>query len=179
VLSQLRDNGGVAKTVLNYNSLKTHKALTSLSTVAHTYILYGVSTANDAEFLAREACDLQYNTACVSVAVDDGLKTKDPTRISNRPMDRVAYAGPYRSDMVPLFIRPPSEAIEYAKLRQPKAMAIRPQGLKIAIATAASLPEAEAQALARCNEAGSPFPCILYAANDQTILPQRHTEPQQ
>ncbi len=179
VLSQLRDNGGVAKTVLNYNSLKTHKALTSLSTVAHTYIVYGVSTANDAEFLAREACDLQYNTACVSVAVDDGLKTKDPARISTRPMERVAYAGPYRSDMVPLFIRPPSEAIEYAKLRQPKAMAIRPQGLKIAIATAASLPEAEAQALARCNEASSPFPCILYAANDQTILPQRHTEPQQ
>jgi hypothetical protein len=179
VLSQLRDNGGVAKTVLNYNSLKTHKALTSVNTVAHTFVLYGVPTPNDAEFLAREACDLQYNTACVSVAVDDGLKTKDPARISTRPMERVAYAGPYRSDMVPLFVRPPSEAIEYAKMRQPKAMAIRPQGLKIAIATAASLPEAEAQALARCNEAGSPFPCILYAANDQTILPQRHTEPQQ
>lgn len=180
VLSQLRDNGGVAKTVVNYNSMKTHKALTSVSTVAHTFAWGGTSTANDAELLAREACDLQYNTACVSVAVDDGLKTKDPARISNRPMDRVTYAGPYRADMVPLFARPPpSEAIEYAKLRQPKAMAIRSVGPKIAIATAASLPEAEAQALARCNEAGSPFPCILYAANDQTILPQRHTEPQQ
>ena len=179
VLSRLGDNQGVTKAVADYNKMKTHKALVSLRTVAHTFSWGGISTTNDAELLAREACDLEHNAACVSVAVDDVLKTKDPASISNRPMERVAYAGPYRADMVPLFLRPPREAIDYGSLRAPKAMAIRPLGPRIAIASAASLPEAEAQALARCTEPGSPFPCFLYAVNDQTILPQRRTEPQQ
>jgi hypothetical protein len=179
VLAQLRDSEWVGKTAANYDKLKTHKAIASISTVAHTFIWSGESTANEAEFLAREACDLEYNTACVSLAIDDVLKTKDPASIRNRPMERLLYAGPYRADKVPLFERPPPDAIEYAKLRQPKAMAIRPIGPKIAIATAASLRDAEAQALARCTESGSPFPCFLYASNDQTILPQRRTEPQQ
>jgi hypothetical protein len=179
VLSRLRSGEGAAETATSYNKLKAHKALVSLRTVARTFTWGGFSRANDAEFLAREACDLEYNTACVSVAVDDVLKTKDPAIFNNRPMERVAYAGPYRPDMVPLFLRPPHEAIEYAGLRAPKAMAIRPLGPRIAIATAASLPEAEAEALARCTVPDSPFPCFLYAVNDQTILPQRRTEPQQ
>ena len=178
VLSRLRDSEAAARIAAGYNKQKAHKALASLGAVAHTFSWSGVSTANDAEFLAREACDLEYNAACVSVAVDDELKTKDPASFSNRPMQRLLYAGPYRPDMVPLFTRPPPEAIEYGKMRQPKAMAIRPAGPKIAIAAAASLPQAEAEALARCTEPGSPFPCFLYAINEQTILPQRRTEAQ-
>jgi hypothetical protein len=179
VLSGLRDNEWAAETAADYGKMKAHKALVSLSTVAHTFSWGGLASANDAEFLAREACDLEHNTACVSVAVDDILKTKDPASIRNPPMERVAYAGPYRPEMVPLFLRPPREAIEYAKLREPKAMAIRPRGPRINIATGASLREAEAQALARCTEPGSAFPCFLYAINGQTVLPQRRTEPQQ
>ena len=93
-------------------------------------------------------------------------------------MPRLTYQGPYRLDMVPLFVDLPNEAREYLKLREPKAMAIRAWGLKIAVATGSSLAEAETRALARCTDPDLAFPCFLYAANEQTILPQRRTEPQ-
>jgi len=126
-----------------------------------------------------EACGLLYNAACLTVAADDTLRLSDPFGVERRTTARLAYQGPYRPDMVPLFALPPKEAVECAEMREPKAMAIRPMGPKIAIATGASLAEAEAQALAQCTVADSPFPCFLYAANQQTILPQRRTEPQQ
>ena len=80
--------------------------------------------------------------------------------------------------MVPMFVDAPKEALEYAKQREPKAMAIRPTGPKIAIATGSTLAEAEAKALSACTDPDSPFPCFLYAANGRTILPQRRTEPE-
>ena len=75
----------------NYNIARVHKALASLRTVAHTFFWSGKSTANNAEFVAREACDLEYNAACVSIAVDDALKTRDPAGISNPQLQRLLY----------------------------------------------------------------------------------------
>jgi len=109
---------------------------------------------------------------------DDALRTNDPSAAARPAMARLTYQGPYRPDMVPLFVGPPHEAVDYVNLPEPKAMAIRPSGPKIAIASASTLAEAEAQALARCTDPDSPFPCFLYAANEQTILSQRRTEAQ-
>jgi len=78
VLSRLRENEGAARIAANYNIARVHKALASLRTVAHTFFWSGKSTTNNAEFVAREACDLEYNAACVSIAVDDALKTEIP-----------------------------------------------------------------------------------------------------
>ena len=76
-----------------------------------------------------------------------------------------------------MFRTPTSDIQEYARLSRPKAMAIRATGAKLKVGTGRTLAEAEAKALAQCNDE-SPYPCILYAANDQVILPQRRTEPE-
>ena len=90
----------------------------------------------------------------------------------------MSYQGSYSPAMVPMFERPPGEALDYPKLGQPKAMAIRPSGPRIKIANGQTLAEAEAKALAQCNEGDSPYPCFLYAANERVILSQRRTEPE-
>ena len=76
-----------------------------------------------------------------------------------------------------LFRSPPAIANDYVKMQAPKAMAIRPNGSRIAAETGATLAEAEAKALAKCADPNTPyFPCFLYAANDTVILPLRRTE---
>jgi hypothetical protein len=80
--------------------------------------------------------------------------------------------------MVPLFNGRTKEMREYESVGAPKAMAIRAAGPKLKIGTGKTLAEAEAKALAQCND-DSPYPCILYAANEKVILPQRRTEPEQ
>ena len=91
-------------------------------------------------------------------------------------MPRLTYRGPYRTDMVPLVSSPPAVASDYVAMRAPKAMAIRPSGQKIVAETGATLAEAEAKALAKCTDPDSPFPCFLYASNNDVILPLRRTE---
>jgi hypothetical protein len=76
-----------------------------------------------------------------------------------------------------MFRAPTSDIEEYGRLSRPKAMAIRATGGKLKVGTGRTLAEAEAKALAQCNDE-PPYPCILYAANDQVILPQRRTEPE-
>jgi len=85
----------------------------------------GQSVLKNAELLALEACGLLYNAACLTVAADDALRVSDPFGVERRTAQRLASQGPYRPDMVPLFASPPNEALEYAKMREPKAMAIR------------------------------------------------------
>jgi hypothetical protein len=179
VLSYVQGSEQGPKTAAQYAKGKEHKAIATLPETARTFSWTGASALNNAELLALEACGLQYNRPCLTVAADDTLRLGDPFAVERHTAQRLAYQGPYRPDMVPLFSSPPNEALEYAKMREPKAMAIRPAGPKIAIATGATLAEAEARALSQCSVADSPFPCFLYAANQATILPQRRTEAQQ
>jgi hypothetical protein len=179
VFSYIQGSEQGPRTAAQYAKAKEHKAIATVPESARAFSWTGASVLNNAELLALEACGLQYNKACVAVAADDTLRLSDPFGVERHPAPRLAYEGPYRPDMVPLFPAPPNEALEYAKMSEPKAMAIRPSGPKIAIATGATLAEAEARALAQCSVADSPFPCFLYAANQATILPQRRTEAQQ
>ena len=179
VLSYLEASDRGAKTNAEYSKVRPHKSMASLPEAVRLFTWGGLPSAEDAERLALEACDLQYNAGCITVVTDDMLRTTDPSAAARPAMTRLTYQGPYRPDMVPLFVGPPHEALDYVNLPEPKAMAIRPSGPKIAIGSGSTLAEAEAQALARCTDSDSPFPCFLYAANEQTILPQRRTEPQQ
>jgi hypothetical protein len=178
VLSYLLANDQGPKAIAGYDAAKAHKAMVSLPESARIFSWTGLSTVDNAERLALEACDLQFNGACVLVAADETLRTNDPSSAPRSTMTRLTYQGAYRPDMVPLFASPPKEALDYVAMGEPKAMAIRPSGPRIATATGSSLAQAEAQALAKCVDHDSPFPCFLYAANQQTILPQRRTEPQ-
>jgi len=178
VLSYVLGKNSDSKTAADFDKAKSHKAMAILPESGRLFFWQGVNTPGNAERLALETCGLKFNAVCVDLATDDALLTKDPSAAPRRSMPRLTYDGPYRADMVPMFVDAPKEALDYAKQREPKAMAIRPTGPKVAIATGSTLAEAEAKALSDCTEPDSPFPCFLYAANGRTILPQRRTEPE-
>jgi hypothetical protein len=161
----------------NYSKFRTHRAMAALPETGQLYTWANSGGIDLAEQVALEGCNLRYNALCVAIAADDALRTYDPSTAPRRQMQRLTYQGPYRADMVPMYETTPNEAREYATMREPKAMAIRPTGPKIAIAGGRTLAEAEEQALAQCTDPDSPFPCFLYAVNGQTILPERRTEP--
>jgi hypothetical protein len=166
-----------ADTVSHYNSLKQHKSMVLFPELRSVSNYYGFDTTEAPREIGLEACGLKFNTACVWLMTDDRLWVRDPFSAARQPMSRVVYQGPYRPEMVPLFELPPKKAIDYVKMRAPKAMAISAAGLKIEAETGATLQEAQAKALAKCNDPDSPYPCFIYAVNDNVILPQRRTEP--
>jgi hypothetical protein len=163
----------------DFGAAKSHKAIVLFPELRATWYSYNFRSGEEAERAALEICGLRFNTTCVTVEVDDRLVTKDPLSGPRRTMPRLAYQGPYRPDMVPTFETPPSIAHDYLKMRSPKAMAIRPSGPKLTAESGATLAEAEAKALAKCTDPDSPYPCFLYAENDNVVLPLRRTEPRQ
>jgi hypothetical protein len=175
VLSYAQVNDEGAKQASKYEQEKTHKSLAILPESGRTFSFQGAPSAEMAQQLALEACEMLHNAPCVTVATDLKVMTGDPSGGPRRTMPRVTYQGPFRPDMVPLSSSVTKEAHDYATLSAPKAMAIRALGPKFKVATGRTLAEAEAKALAACND-DAPYPCILYAANDKVILPQRRTE---
>jgi hypothetical protein len=136
------------------------------------------TTAAIAEQLALEGCQQAYGKPCVPLAVGDDIKAPDPRQAARIAMPRLAYAGPFRMDMVPL-IRPhaPAKAaLAYSKLPNPKALAVRPSNGRFASGTGATSAAAQAAALESCNATNSLYPCFLYAIDGQVVLPHRWTE---
>jgi len=165
-----------AGTARVFNTDKAHKSMVLYPEKGRIERFTGFSSIEAAEQVGLEACGLKYNTSCITLAFDDKLSGADPSSAPRRAMPRLTYQGPYRVDMVPLFTAPPTIVHDYVKMRSPKAMAIGPVGLKIAAETGATLADAESKALAKCTIPDSPFPCFLYAVNDNVILPFRRTE---
>jgi hypothetical protein len=167
------------KLVSAFSSSKGHKALVLFPELSSTFFEYGTQSAEAAERIALESCGLKFNATCVTIDVDDRVVTNDPLGRPRRSMPRLDYQGPYRPEMVPVFETPSSIAHDYVRMRSPKAMAIRPSGPKLTAESGATLAEAEAKALAKCTDPDSPYPCFLYAENDNVVLPLRRTEPHQ
>jgi hypothetical protein len=178
VLSYAFVRNGV-KLAAEYSAFKPHKSTALFPELSTTENSAGYRSGDYAARTALEVCGLKFNTACITLSTDDSLIGRDPSTAPRRIMPRLSYRGPYRPEMVPVFDTPPALALDYVKMRAPKAMAIRPVGPKIAAESGATLAEAEAKALARCTDPDSPYPCFLYAANDDVILPLRRTEPDQ
>jgi hypothetical protein len=92
-------------------------------------------------------------------------------------MERVAYAGPFRLDRVPIGMERHEAVRNYAELPGESAIAIRPnKALVVVMSGKASRAEAEREALAGCNPPGDPSPCFLYASGKEVVLAQRRTE---
>jgi hypothetical protein len=171
-------NDGVAA---NYRNDREHKALALELDGARTYRYSGAPDRASAEQYALEFCQIRWNTPCVLVAADDELRAPDPSAAPRGGAPRVAYAGPYKPEMVPLFAKGQAkELADYATIAGPKALAIGAAPPRARIGVGKTDQEAQAKALSTCNDPpDSPFPCILYAVNDRVILPQRRTEPSQ
>ena len=161
-----------------YAKEAVQKALAVEIESGRTYRRVNLRSAALAEQLALEGCQLMYALPCVLIASNGELRAPDPYAAPKKDMPRLRYEGAYRVDMVPFQIDPDKNKVlvEYAKLPEPKAMVIAPSPTRIRVGTGGSIAEAEAKALAACNEGDPAHPCFIYAVNNRVVLPQRRTE---
>jgi hypothetical protein len=160
-----------------YLNDKGHKAIAVAPESRRAYRVWGATSVAAAEERTLEGCQLEYRTHCVLLASDDQLRAPDVWKAERHNMPRLNYKGKYTPSNVPLFSGTEDRLRSYAALSAPKAMAIRPNGGRVNIATGASLTEAQSKALAACNDDLDPAPCFVYAVNERVILDQRRTEP--
>jgi hypothetical protein len=160
-----------------YLNDKEHKAIAVAPESNQTCRWTGQSSAAAAEQRALECCQLSFRTHCVLLASDEQLRASGVWKAERYDMARLNYKGRYTSSNVPLFSGTEDRLRSYSALSAPKAMAIRPNGGRVNIASGASLIEAQSKALAACNDDLNQFPCFVYAVNEQVILDQRRTEP--
>jgi hypothetical protein len=160
-----------------YLNDKAHKAIAVALESGQTFRWAGHASAARAEELTLEGCQLEKATPCVLLASDDTLQAPDPWKAARRDMPRLHYDGKYNPENVPLFSAEKSELQSYNSMRAPKAMVVRPNGARVRIATGSTPEDAQAKALAACNEALGSMPCFVYAVNDRVVLNQRSTEP--
>lgn len=139
----------------------------------------GWNNAAQAQRLALERCQVFYGAPCQAFATEDAFVEGERTR---NDMPRVRYAGPFDPAQVPTVseVTRSTPAIQrYGSTPAPKAMVLNARGLVYVSDGAASLVVAQTQALGQCNVARRPDdkPCLLYAFNDDVVLPQRRTQP--
>jgi hypothetical protein len=100
-------------------------------------------------------------------------------------MPRARYAGSFDPNQLPgtwPAVRERADVLGYRQAAPPKAIAFHPAGGRVFIVTgAADQRAAEEAALQACSADRLPFPvggsCLLYAAGDQVVLPQRLKAP--
>ncbi len=162
----------------DYEKYKSQKAMAIDRASLRVWRSSGLKTPEEAEQIALEGCAMQYGENCVLLAVNDELKTPDVFTAPARSTPRLAYAGAYDPAKVPSFASPArAEFVNYAKMPAPKAMAIRSGGSKVAIARGKDKVEAQTKALAACTAPDDPYPCFVYAIDNQVVLAQRKPEP--
>jgi hypothetical protein len=145
-----------------------------------SFRVQGFSSAEDAETVLLERCQLTFGTPCVLVAVNDAVVPQE-LAARRRDMPRIQHGGAYDPALVPgIAARRRPEMPElpaYARAAGARAMALHPQG-RVTVASGARSPEEAAQrALAACRALAQrerlPGPCVLYAQDDRVVLPQR------
>ncbi len=162
-----------------YLSEPTHRAFAVAPDRGQTWRASGLPSAEEAEALVLERCQVRYRVACVLFAVDDGVR--EPLAGEGwrpRDMGRVSgAAGEFDVERIPTLTearRRVPEVAGYRQAREPKAMAIHPWGRAFIASGAATQEEADARALAICDadpgRAGRDGPCVLYASGNRVVL---------
>jgi uncharacterized caspase-like protein len=164
----------------NYAADTNHKALAIEPESGRAFRWGGVGSAEQAERVALEGCQISFALPCVLIASNDEVRAPDPLGAQRQDMARVRYSGAYQADKVPLlWVQALPEVNAYASRKGHKAMAMRAILPALFVARGEkSAAEAERKALAMCNaHRETPYPCFLYAVNNTVVLAQRRTEP--
>jgi hypothetical protein len=157
-----------------------HRALAVNPERQTSFRVQGFSSAEDAETVLLERCQLTFRTPCILVAVNDAVVPEE-LAARRRDMARLQHAGAYDPERVPGIAqrrRPEMEELtRYAQAPGAKAMALHPQG-RVTVASGARSPtEAANRALAACRSMAQRErlvgTCLLYAQGDEVVLPQR------
>jgi hypothetical protein len=174
-----------AEAVLDsYLSEPTHRAIAVSPDTGQTWRGSAFRSAEEAEQLVLERCQLRYRDGCILFAVDDDIRPpRAGTTWQQRLMPRVSDAGgQFDARRIPLLTdvrRHMPDVAEYAQATTPKAMAVHPTGRAFIVSAAESQEKADADALGACESAvdhGGPSGlCVLYASGDQVVLNEHRT----
>jgi len=167
---------GPAKIEEVYRSAKPSKALVVEPDSGH-WTYWDMDTSIDiAERQALGHCQVNANKPCILIAKGDELMTTDPTAAPRRDMGEVHASGAFSVDKLPFLPGVSQDVVsKYYLLSQPKAMAVKLVPPRYISASGSTLHDAEQKALSDCNSISGQR-CMLYAANDMIVLPQRKTE---
>jgi hypothetical protein len=168
-----------------YEALKEHKALAVVPEISGHFRSSEWPTAEAAEEGALERCQVHHGKPCTTFAVDDALRPAPRDgKWSARDMTRVRYAGTFDPSRIPGLTQRTRERFDVVAYRDaagPKAAALHPWGKLFTVLRAENQRMAEVLALSICNadsiRQGQDGPCLLYASDNQVVLPQRRTEP--
>jgi class 3 adenylate cyclase len=168
-----------------YEGGKTHKALVGVPGTDRHCLVVGLRSGEFAQERALEGCQVWSNQPCALIALDD-LVTAEPAngKWPLHDMPRVHYAGTFDPERIPSALpamRGRADVLGYRDAPGPKAAAFHPSGRIFTVTRAESQRAAEQRALAECNaepvrnaQGGA---CLIYAAGDQVILPERRSAP--
>jgi hypothetical protein len=168
---------GMSGSAASYANGGDHKAVAVAPERGGPYFAFRTASVATAEQRALEGCQLQFRMRCVLLASDNVLRAPDVWTAERREVPRLDYKGVYAPEQVPLFSGTEDILTSYALLSPPKAMVIRPRGLRVRIATGGTAAEAQSKALASCNSDLEFMPCFVYAVDEHVVIDQRRTEP--
>ncbi len=170
--------------VSGYLSSGPHKALAALPP-SGSWRTAGWPSAVIAEERTLEACQVRNGQPCVLVAVNDAVLS--PPADGNWPrrtMARATYDGLFDPAQIPAIndaLRQRADVAGYRAKSGIKAAAFHPWGRMFLASGAMTQRAAEEQTLAECNadpqRNGQGGPCLLYAVDNQVVLPKRATAP--
>lgn len=172
------------KLVASYLATPHHRAFVLAPKTQSRWYSGDWTTGAEAADKNLERCQAAFAEPCAVMAVDDDMVAKGDGPWPIRDMPRTRYAGTFNPYWIPgvrsSAIKKP-EVAGYARAPGPKAVAYNVRGLVFVVTGTASQYQAEFFALKTCNGAPTPKdidePCLLYAVENQVILPERRTLP--
>jgi hypothetical protein len=167
-----------------YVEAQQHKALAAHPPSA-SWRLRGQDSPALAEERVLEACQVRYEGPCVLVAVNDVVHARASDKNwPQRSMSRVTYQGSFDPGQIPTAtqaLRQRADVVGYPTASSYKAAALHPWGRLFLVTGAETQRAAEEGALAACNDdperEGKDGPCLLYAVDNQIVLPKRSRVP--
>lgn len=167
-----------------YHASLTHKAI-AVHPPSDSWRMSDWPNEADAEQNTLEACQVRYGDPCILLAVNERIQERPSDgNWRRRSMKRVTYDGRFDVQQIPFLrdaTRQRENVLGYGTSGSPKAVAVHPWGRIFIVSNAASQFAAETTALADCNKDfsrnGQDGPCLLYAIENQVVLPKRSTSP--
>jgi uncharacterized caspase-like protein len=165
----------------NYQTLLQHKALAVNLSANAAWRGGGYESAQEAQDVVLESCEVFFGTQCLLVALDDGATSE--AGAGPRAIPRVQYAGQFDPQRIPGVregLRRRPDLVGYLSAPSYKAAAYHPAGRVFVVTRAANQRAAEEAALAACNQdptRNGGGPCYLYASSNEVVLPRRSTTP--
>jgi hypothetical protein len=178
-----RPSSDIDRIVSDYEDDAPNKAIAVEPVYGKTWRVKRLESADEAGSRALEACQLRYNKPCALIGVNEEIVSDGP--LVTKDMPRLHYQGKFDVGQIPIISsarRTAPDLQNYNQSPEPKVIVIHPWGFTYVSRGAATLKDAEATTLAKCQQEpernGKDGGCFIYAINNDVVLSKRFTSPQ-